>query len=94
MSQIAGSILIVGAALVHIMEQDSLREAISLQQLNIGIRTAAQTVARVDGGPIMTVGPVSSPATRYFVGGLLAVGIVLLVLGVVMDLRRPKTPAA
>lgn len=94
MSQIAGSILIVGAALVHVLEQGSRREAESLMHLNTGMRLAAQTVARINGGPIATVGTASSPATRYFVEGLLAAGIVLLVLGVVMDLRRPKTLTA
>ncbi|AMV19181.1 hypothetical protein [Planctomyces sp. SH-PL14] len=87
MSQIAGSILIVGAALVHMMERAILFQHDAAAGLGSSIRMAGYSIAKVNGS-VGRQGIGSPPEIRYIVWGLAGVGAVLLLAGFVLDLRR------
>lgn len=92
MSQIAGSILIAAAALVHVIHEDSRQEAASMQGVEIRIASAAATIAHVNGG-VFSSGPIpESPATRYWIRGLLASGVVLVAFRMASEWRRSRQP--
>lgn len=89
MSQIAGSILIVGAAMVHMMERGFLLHHDAAGALGNSIRMAGYSIAKVNGS-VGRAGMGSPPEIRYIVYGLLGAGAFLLIAGFIVDLRRPR----
>lgn len=90
MSQIAGSILIVGAAIVHMMDRGFLLQHDAAGRLGNSIQMAGYSIAKVDGS-VGRAGMGSPPEIHYIVYGLLGAGAILLIAGFIVDLRRPRT---